>query len=211
MDNLLNPDSMFMRAMSRVGDLLLLNFFFLLTCVPIVTIGAACTALYTVCFRFETERETYVIRSYFRAFRENWKRATAIWLILLVCGATACVNAYLFYCMGGALRYAALFFPILLALVLLAGSYAFPLLSQFENSVLATLKNALALSLGYLPRSILMTALNIFPFAVLLTNTLLFFQTAFLWAIIYFSAAAYLNTILLKKALRPFLNREEES
>lgn len=205
MQALFSPDSMFMRAMSRVGDLLLLNILFLLTSVPIITIGAAGTALYTVCFRFETERETGVFRSYFRAFRDNFRQATGIWLILVLCGATAFCNAYLFYAMGGPLRYAALIFPLLFALVLLAGSYALPLLSQFDNGVLATLKNALALGLGYLPRSILITAVNIFPFAVLLLDAILFFQTAFLWAAIYFSAAAYLNTMLLKKVLQPYL------
>lgn len=196
---------MFMRMMSRVADLLLLNILFLLTSVPVITIGAASTALYTVCFRFETDREAGVVRSYFRAFRDNFKQATIIWLIVLLCGGTACCNAYLFYSLGGALRYAGLLFPLLFALALLAGSYAFPLLSQFDNGVMATLKNALALSLGYLPRSILIAALNIFPFAVLLCDVLLFFQTAFIWVAIYFSAAAYLNTILLKRVLCPYL------
>ena len=163
MQNLLSPDSMFMRAMSRIGDLLILNFIFLLTSIPVITIGAAGTALYTVCFRFETEREAGVIRSYFRAFKDNWKQATAIWLILVLCGGTACFNAYLFYSMSGMFRYAALLFPILFALVVFAGCYAFPLLSQFDNSVMQTLKNALALSLGFLPRSILITAVDVTP------------------------------------------------
>lgn len=197
--------------MSRIGDLLLLNFFFLLTCVPIITIGAASTALYTVCFRFETDREAGVIRSYFHAFRDNWKQATVLWLILLLCGASACFNAYIFYCMSGIICYAFIPFLILFALVLLVGSYAFPLLSQFDNNTLSTLKNALALSLGHLPRSVLITALNIFPFLLFLTNLYTFLQAAFIWAAIYFAAAAYLNSWLLKKVFAPYLEKEEES
>lgn len=209
MQALFSPDSRFMRAMSRIGDLLILNFFFLLTCIPVITIGAASTALYTVCFRFDTERETGVIRSYFAAFRDNWKQATVLWLILLVCGGSACFNAYLFCCMSGILHYAFVPFLILFALVLLIGSYVFPLLSQFDNSTLSTLKNGLALSLGYLPRSVLITALNIFPFILLLTDLYIFLQTAFLWVALYFAAAAYLNSWLLKKVFAPYLEAEQ--
>lgn len=210
MQALFSPDSRFMRAMSRIGDLLLLNFFFLLTCVPVITIGAASTALYTVCFRFETDREAGVIRSYFRAFRDNWKQSTLLWLFLLLCGGSACFNAYIFCCMSGVIHYAFIPFLILFALVLLIGSYTFPLLSQFDNNTLSTLKNALALSLGYLPRSVLITALNIFPFALLLTNLYAFLQAAFIWAALYFAAAAYLNSWLLKKVFAPYLEKEVE-
>ncbi|MCI6435817.1 MAG: YesL family protein, partial [Clostridiales bacterium] len=65
-----SPDSKFMQAMARIADLVILNLLFLVSCIPLVTIGAASAALYTVCFRFGTDREQGVCRSYFRAFRE---------------------------------------------------------------------------------------------------------------------------------------------
>lgn len=211
MHALFSPDSKFMEAMSRIGDLLLLNFFFLLSCVPIVTAGAACTALYTVCFRFGTDRERGVVRSYFRAFRDNWKQATALWLILLACGCAACLNAYLFFCLPGVIRYAFILFLILFALVLLMGSWVFPLLSQFQNGSLATLKNALILSLGCLPRTILITALNIFPFVLLLADLYVFLQAAFIWVALYFAAAAFLSSYLMKKVFAPYMEEKEET
>ena len=57
--------------------------------VPGVTIGAAVTALYTVCFRFGTQRERGVLKSYFAAFRDNFRQSTAAWLTLLLCIGTA--------------------------------------------------------------------------------------------------------------------------
>ena len=140
MEKLFSPDSVFMRAMSRIGDLLILNFLFLLTSIPVVTIGAGATALYTVTFRFDTDNEAGIVGSYFRAFRANWKQATAIWLILLVCGGSAGLNAFLFYSMSGVFRYLAVLFVLLLALLLLTAGYTFPLLSQFDNRVMTTLK-----------------------------------------------------------------------
>lgn len=210
MQTLFSPDSKFVQAMSRIGDLLLLNVLFLFTCVPIFTIGAACTAMYTVCFRFGSDRERGVIRSYFRAFKENFKQSTVLWLIILLCGVTAGFNTCLFYAMSGALRYAFVLFAILFVLVLLIGAYVFPLLSQFDNDNRSTLKNALILSLGYLPRSVVIAALNVFPFVLMVLDFYTFLQTAFLWVALYFSTAAYLNTLLLKKVFAPYLGENEE-
>lgn len=210
MQALFSPDSKFMRAMSRIGDLLVLNFFFLLCCVPIVTIGAAVTAMYTVCFRFGTEREHGVIGAFFRSFRDNFRQATALWLLVLLCGGTAAVNTVLFYGLAGPVRYGFVLFAILFVLVVLAAGYLFPLVSQFSNNSKSVLRNALILSLGYLPRSLVTAALNVFPFVLLLTDLYYFLQAAFIWVALYFSAAAYLNTFLLKKVFAPYLTETEE-
>lgn len=209
MFSFLNPESKFMLAMSRIGDLLLLNLMFLISCVPIITIGAATTAMYTLCFRFDTDRERGLIKSYFIAFKDNFKQATILWLIILLCGATACINVYIFYIMSGVIPFLYVVFLILLVLVVLIASYTFPLVSQFQNGNMATLKNALILSLGYLPRSILVAVINLFPFGLLLFDFYLFLNTAFLWALIYFAAAAYLNSVILKKVFAPYLPEEE--
>lgn len=209
MQALFSPDSKFLQAMSRIGDLLVLNLLFLLTCIPVFTIGAAATALYTVCFRFDTDREKGLIRSYFAAFRGNLKQATLLWLLMLLCGGTACFNMFLFYGMSGPVHYGFVLFAVLLALVLLIGGLAFPLLSQFDNDNRSMLKNALILSLGYLPRAAAVAALNIFLFILMFVDFYLFLQTAFIWAALYFSAAAYLNTILLKKVFAPYMAPDE--
>lgn len=205
-----NPESKFMLAMSRIGDLLLLNLMFLISCVPIFTIGAASTAMYTLCFRFDTDREQGLIRSYFRAFRDNFKQATVLWLIILLCGITACINTYIFYILNGVIPFLYVLFLILFVLVLLIAGYAFPLLSQFDNDNKSTLKNALIFSLGYLPRSIIIAVVNVFPFALMLFDFYLFMHAAFLWAGLYFSAAAYINSFLLKKAFAPYLPKEDD-
>lgn len=210
MHALFSPDSKLMQAMSRIGDLVILNVLYLLTCVPIVTIGAANTALYTVCFRFGTVREQGVVRSYFRAFRDNFKQGTILWLLVLVCGAAAGCNTLLFYSMNGVMRYAYLLFAILFVLVLLIAALAFPLLSQFDNDNKTTLKNALLLSVGYLPRSLLVAVLNVFPFGLMIFDFYMFLQASFAWVTLYFATAAYTNTFLLKKVFAPYMTELEE-
>lgn len=203
-------DSKFMRAMSRVADLIVLNLVYLLTCLPVVTIGAATTALYSVCFRLGTQREGSLMKGYFRAFRDEFRQATLIWLFLLLFGAAVCVNIMLFLGLSGWMRYLFILFTFLLAIVLMILSYAFPLLSQFRNDTRSVLKNALILSVAYLPRTALIVAINVLPWALLLTNLYLFLQVGFLWVALYFAAAAYINACLLRKVFAPYMKQEEE-
>lgn len=206
--DLFSPDSKFMRAMGRLGDLMLLNLLFLLCSLPVVTLGAACTALYTVCFRFDTAREGGVLRAFFLAFRQNFRQATALWLLLLLGIAAAALDVWLFLAFAGALRFLCVLFGLLLLLALLAAVMAFPLQSQFQNSVWGTLKNAMSLSLGYLPRSGLLLVLWLFPLGLVFKDLYVFLYTGFLWVALYFSAVAYLGTRLLKAVFAPY--REEE-
>lgn len=206
---LFSPDSKFMRAVGRIGDLVFLNVYFLICSIPIFTIGAASTALYTVCFRFDTEREQGITRSFFRAFRDNFKQATVLWLFLLLCTVTACINIYLFYAMPGTLHYVFILFAVILVLVLLIAAYAFPLLSQFDNDSKSTLKNAMVLSLAYLPRSIVIVVLNILPIVLILTSLLVFLYSGLIWVLMYFAAAAYLNAWLLRKVFAPYMPTED--
>ena len=203
-------DSKFMQAMSRVADLIVLNVIYLVTCLPVVTIGAASTAMYTVCFRLGTAREGSLVKDYFRAFRDEFRQATLIWLFLLLFGAACCVNIFLFLGTGGWMHYLFFLFVLFLVIVLMMAGCAFPLLSQFRNDTKSVIRNALAFSVAYLPRTALIVAINVFPWALLLTNLYLFLQVGFLWIAIYFAAAAYINTRLLKKVFAPYMGQEEE-
>ena len=207
---LFSPDSKFMRAMSALGDLFLLNLVFLLCCVPIVTIGAAAAALYTVAFRLVRGTEGHVLDAFFRAFRENFRRATPLWLLLALAGGVAVLDIWIFAALTGVLRLVEIPFVLLLLLALFTAGYAFPLQSQFDNTVKGTLKNALILSVGTLPRTLVITALNVFPFALLLLDTYLFLNAGFIWVFLYFSAVAFLNAKLLEKVFAPYREKKEE-
>ena len=209
MFKLFQPDSKFMQAMSTLADLVLLNIYFLLTCIPFVTIGTATTALYTVCFRIGTEKEEGITKTYFRAFADNFKQGTILWLITLLFAGTAILNAYLFLQFDSALQLLAFVFLVLFVLALMIISYVFPLLSLFDNDNKSTLKNAIAFSIAYFPRSLLMTVLNILPIVVFLLSLYFFMTAALVWTFFYFSCIAYINTFILKKIFAPYLEESE--
>ena len=201
-----SPDSKFMEIFGRITDLILLNILFLITCLPVFTIGAATAALYTMCFRLMREEYSGIIKPYFKAFRDNFKTATAAWGIVLVAALPALYYLSQTIQMEGVLRYSSLLFLLILAVVLMAASYGFPWISQFENTAVQSLKNGLILSISRLPRTAAVLAINLMPAIVWFVNPELFIQVSFLWVALYFAAAAYMNTGLLWHVFKPYRN-----
>lgn len=209
MHNLFSPDSKVMQGLSRAADLMLLNLCFLVTSVPVVTIGPSLAALYSVVFVMGTDREKSPVAGYFRAFRDNFGPATRLWLILLAVGLALSLDLILCSRLGGLFVWANVVFGILTVVLLLSAAMAFPLVSLFRNTTMGTLKNSLILGLGHLPRAAVILVLWIFPAYLLIFQPLVFFNAALLWIIIYFSFAAYLSGLLLRKVLKPYLPEDE--
>ena len=206
MGSLFSPDSAPMKFMSRVADLIILNALYIITCIPIITIGAANTAMYSVCFRMGTVRENGVVAPYFKAFKENFKQSTIAWLILLVIGFATYWNTFIFIGMKDNSKYMCIPFIFLFFVLWFVGAYTFPLISQFDNDkVTQVLKNAFMFSFKYLPRTILMTALNILPFVILWISPMIFLILGFIWFLIYFGAVTYFNSRRLQKVFKPYM------
>lgn len=199
-----SPDSKFMQVIARVADLIMLNILFLITCLPVVTIGAAISAMYDLCFRMMREEYSGIIKSYFSAFRSNFRQATALWGVFLLVGVPAVYYLTRLLSMDGILQYSAALFLLILVVCLMTASYAFPWVSQFENTTVQTLKNALILSISHLPRSLCILVINLLPVIVWFISEELFLQVSFLWIALYFAAAAYMNTGLLWHVFKPY-------
>jgi len=200
MNTIFDPDSWLMQFLSRFSSLVILNFLFLFTCIPVFTIGASLTALYDVVFRMDTEREGKLISTYFRSFSNNFRQSTPAWLLIALLIAASCANAVIFSNMEGTLGYLLfLISMVILINIMLVLSFLFPLMSQFDNTLGNTLKNALLLSIANLPRTLIVTVINCFPWALMFMNLYTFIKIGFLWFAIYFAAAAYFNSRVLMK------------
>ena len=93
------PDGKLARCLNCIGNLMILNILTLICCIPLVTAGAAMTALYTMTMRMARNEEGSIVREYFQAFRDNFKQATILWLIfgsLMVLTKNTAKNALLF-------------------------------------------------------------------------------------------------------------------
>ena len=182
-----------MRALSTTADLIMLNLLTILCCLPVVTIGAALTALNTAAIKIVRGEETAPVKDYFRAFRVNFKNGTVLGLIFLLVFAVLIVD---YLAAGNA---APILRPVIAAialLVLMLGQYAFAMLARYENTLRGTLKNALLLSVGYFPRTLAMAV-----FAVILWLLAIQFLRygAPILFLFGFSLPCYVTVLLLRK------------
>ena len=141
---LFNLDSPVMVFLSKVANLMILNVLTIICCIPIFTAGAAITALYYVTIKMARGDDPYIIKGYFKSFKENFKQATIIWLIMLVILAIIAVDwrVTLVMMTGNSAKIMKTVLFIVSFLLLLTGLYIFPVLSRFDNTVKNTFRNA---------------------------------------------------------------------
>lgn len=198
-------DNVVMRALGKIGDMICLNVMWLICCIPIITIGASTTALYTVMLRMVKNEEGYIFRGFLKAFKSNFKQSTLIWLILLLLGIVWTVDFRVAGFMPGmaGIILSAIFLAlgfILLSVMI----YIFPLTARYENGIKATFKNALILTVAKLPYTFLMVAIVVAAvFASLWSAFTLLFSLP-LWLVIGVSLIAWVNSYILRRVFVVF-------
>ena len=172
--NIFEEGSPFQRFLNKVADLLILNLVTLVMCIPIITIGAALTAMHYVLLKMVRGEEGYIVKSFFRSFKREFGQATILWILFVALGALMASNMVLV--LEGTGHYP-IWLPssILVAAVLelIIMIYTFALLSRFDNSVYHTLLNAVTLTFSELPRSLAMAVITLTPAIAFLTTTVL--------------------------------------
>ena len=99
LSGIFNYDNPFWRFIGKLCDVMILNVLWVLCSIPVVTMGASTTAVYYVTLKLVRDEDGYTFRSYFRSFKENFKQATAIWLLLLGTGIILLIDIR-FFCIS---------------------------------------------------------------------------------------------------------------
>ncbi len=84
MKNIFSPDSFLMKALTLFFDIMYLNALFIICSLPVFTIGASATALYSVLFKRIRGEEFKIGKTYFAEFKSNFKQATLFWIPYLL-------------------------------------------------------------------------------------------------------------------------------
>lgn len=205
MSNLWRMDSPFMKKMTHVTNLLLVNILWLLCSIPIATMGAATTAMYSVLFAYRRQETESVFKPFFTAFKQNFLRSTLCWLVLLALGVALCYDIILI--IYGAENQIFLCIPVIIIalLVIIAGTYLFPQLALFDNKLIPMIKNSFLLFLLYPFASIAMILLTWAPWVLLLCIPQLFWITLPVWVLIGFSLCAYINTYMFQSIFKKYI------
>lgn len=187
-----DPENKFWAFLGKLTDAVLMGMLWLLTSLPVFTLGAATTAFYAFTVRQVSDTEGAVWKSYFDAFRRYFKKASALWLIHLALLAFFALDIW------AALRYlqsgGAFAVPVLAVcgagafLVLGAGFYAYPTLAVFDFPLKKLLRDSFIMAMGNLPVTVtLLVMLALAAAAFYYVSGLVF-----LWAALFVFFSSYL-------------------
>ena len=203
-------DNKFFRFWRKVGNVLLINILWLICCIPVITVGASCAAMYRAIFDLREGKENCV-KNFFRGFRNCFKLATKVWLTLIVCLCAV----YLVPQMVGALQIqllsmaaAGVVFAALIIMWLLLVC-VFPLVAYFDTSLKKTLRNAAFIAIKYRKKSVTAAVIAAIP-VILMFIPELFLWTSGFWALIFPGAMAYFIASRFAPILDSYNNKRKE-
>ena len=215
MNRFFSMDNKFFVFMGKVADLCLLNLVCLACCIPIVTAGASITALYYVTLKMVRNEESYIFRSFFKSFKQNFRQATIIHLIMVAAAVLLYLDTNIVKVMGEPMSQimSVIFavFTLVYAMVLL---YLYPILAKFYNSVKNTFTNAILMAIRHLPYTIIMLIICALPLLIFFVPSLQMQMTLILLLLLFGMAViAYLNSFFLVKIFDKYIpeNSEEDA
>lgn len=159
-----NWDNIVFQMLGKLVDCVWVSILWVICCIPVFTIGASTTALYYTVHKSIRGDRGYTTRTFFGAFRDNFKAATLPYLIWLAVMIVLGCDAYITYqvlktgSMKGTFFY---FFLVMIAVAIMWSAFLFPYIARFENTVKQTLKNAFLLMVRHLPWSLLLLVILI--------------------------------------------------
>ena len=207
MGKIFNYDSKFFAGMTKVSDTIIINILFVICSIPIVTIGASITALYSVSMKITRDEDIYAAKEFIKQFKQNFKQSTIIWIILLVIGLFIGLDFYLCSLMSDntismIFKFIFTIVSVVLAFILI---YVFPLTARFENSIKNTLTNSIFMSIQHLPYTLVMSVLAFAPILSFILFSQYLGQIVFFNTCISFGFIDYMNSILLNKIFSKYI------
>lgn len=148
------------RALNLIADVMILHFLWLVCSLPLVTIGPATTALYYAIMKRIRTNEGQVYTNFIKSFKENFRQATILWLIVAAAAAVLWLDLNFCFTWGGAAGKIMLAgCSLLLVPCWMVLLYLFPVLAKFTGSLYDVFKNSLLMSVRHLPFTLLLTFL----------------------------------------------------
>lgn len=212
MKKFFDQDNPFNTIMTGIFDLAILNICWFICCIPIITIGASTSALYSVTLKMVRNEEGEIAKSFFTAFKANFKESIPETLIFIGVVVLLAFDVHYFGINassgGGALAYGGIIVLTVFATAFF--SYVFPLIAKFKNTARQTMSNAWRLAATHLPQTLLITAINVAPFLWLMFSPETFSYVFYIWLILGFAASAFVDSLFLVGIFDELIPDEDE-
>lgn len=136
--------------------LLKLNLIFLLSCLPIVTIGPAIGGMTYVTLKMVRDKPVDIYYDFKEGFKKNWKQSLALGIVGGLITITI-ICAFLFYLQLEGVAYYSMMFIIAVVTVIIgmAWIYVYPMAVGIDLKLNQIIKNSFILSIGHIKHSII--------------------------------------------------------
>lgn len=210
MNGFFNENNILNVALLKIWDIVLANLLFILCSIPLITIGPSFTALYHCTLRMVKGNNAGTLKTFFRAFKQNFKQSIIVWLITVLCAFILYNNFYFLKEQSGIFSQVFLSLTFAMALLLIIINICiYPVIAAFEGTLIMQLKNAfIFISMNFF-KMILIFILWTLPLAMTYVDTGLQPLYVFCWFFFLFSLLAYLSSVMFYKMFRPYLEPDD--
>ena len=199
------------QKLEKFGDLFIINILFIITSIPIFTIGAATTAMYAFTTKLVKDQEGPVWKSYWSAFKKNFKPATKAWLVVLVILALIVAEYGLSFTMDG-IGYAIILGVMALESVFLSFTLPmlFPMIARYENTTGNYFKNSFLICVSNIGSWFYLFFIWVLPVALYASSNKVLYYTWVLWIVILIGVLAYASSMVVVRLYDKIENPDGE-
>lgn len=159
MKGIFSYEGILFQSINKLVDAIVLCFIWAVFSLPLITMGAATTALFYTAEKVIFSEDGKLFASFWQSFKQNFKQATLIGLFfgLLFCFLYLEVfYAYTLYTGGHLPIWMFGIITVVTALVVMWSCYVFPYVGRYEDPTKAVFKKCAVIMLLNIPRSLLL-------------------------------------------------------
>lgn len=154
LNKIFDMENGFWTFVNKLADVVILELLWLLTSIPLITVGASSVAFWHMLLKVATDQGGSVFSGYFRAFRQNVRQGTLIWLLQFASGIWLALDAYICFKSDSLLAIALIgVFGALGLLWLFTSVYLYPLAGRFSFPLKKIIGNSFFLAIRHFPHT----------------------------------------------------------
>ena len=212
MQHFFNPENKFWEFMGKITDIACMSLLWVLTSIPIITMGASTTAFYEFTLNQVKDTEGSIVKSYFRSFKKHFKKASILWIVQLLGLAFFLADlwaAWNFITIKGGFAGILIFAICCFCAVVFISCcyYIYPTLAFYDFPIKKLISNSFIMAVGNLPVSITLIIMTVALFAMIYYMSGLFF---FWVALFIFFSSYFIMGVFIKYTEKDEEEEKEE-
>ena len=209
MAKIFQADNPLNRFLYKFGSMILLNIYFLLCCLPVITVGASLTAANTVCYKMREEPDVKITSTFFKSFGKNFLDSTLVWIVLA--GIMSAVVFIFVKALGGE-GYAAMAVCVLCIItaiiVMSGGTFVFMILGRYSNPIYEQILNAYKVGFSHLNWCVVIWLLWAVPVLLFASFPVLLRYFGWIWLLVGFALLIYITAGVYRRVFKHVENKD---